>query len=223
MSHPRLPRLALDRPGPSMGDPLPRCLAALRHADMDDMPMGACLAARHTGMDDITMGARLAMRQPDAATRLCGMPRMMAGVPPRRGGDAAAGRWCRDPRNGPQVPAVRGRTGAGLGGPRGAAAVERPALVAEIIGHVSRRGEVRRPRRRLDGASRQARHGGGKRDADGERQRAKAPAQIHRLPSFSAACHSAKLIRSIRNRSLVRAYQPRPCMRPTRRILSVAT
>ncbi len=45
------------------------------------------------------------------------------------------------------------------------------------------------------------------------------PAHSPRLP----VSQSSRLSRSIRNRSLVRAYQPRPCIRPISRIFSVAT
>jgi len=43
--------------------------------------------------------------------------------------------------------------------------------------------------------------------------------RTHRL----LASQSSRFSRSIRKRSLVRAYQPRPCMRPIRRIFSVCT
>ena len=159
------------------------------------------------GEDDMPMGARLAAHQPNPAPHVRPPPRVM--VPARCGGVGMARRRSSIDRG-----------GTGVDRPRPGAAMERPAFVAEIIGRVGWRGEVLRPRR-LDGAPRGAGQGDRKRRADGERRQSKAPA--HRLFSFASACQSAKLMRSIRNRSLVRAYQPLPCMRPTRRILSVAT
>ena len=161
-------------------------------------------AARRAYMDDLPVCAGLGVRQPGARPRLC----MVPNIPARRRHGPAARGWSGDDRSG------IGLRAAGMG-----AALERSAFVAEIIRHVARRAEVLRPWRRLDGVCRRTRHGDGKRGAEGERQTAKAPGEAHRSPSF----HSARLIRSIRKRSLVRAYQPRPCMRPTRRILSVAT
>ena len=206
--------LAPGRPRLGLHHPRAQRLAAPRRPGMDD-----------PGMDELpVVHAGLAARQPIAPPRRCGAAGMMAANPARCGGDPATRRRRRV-----------GRASAGLGGPRVSAALERPALVAEIIRHVTRRGKVPRPRRRLDGVNRRARQRGGKRHADRDRQPAPAsvddPAQAHRLPSFPSAFrsaspwafHSAKLIRSIRNKSLVRAYQPRPCMRPTRRIFSVAT
>src|SRR4051794_37305553 len=105
---------------------------------------------------------------------------------------------------------------------------ERRGLVAEIARNRAGRGEVLAARRRFEALS----LGPGERAADcqhaGQSKPPKTPllnratdtaAACHRLPSFQ----SVKLIRSIRNRSVVRAYQPRPCIRPIRRIFSVAT
>src|SRR5258706_9021395 len=91
-------------------------------------------------MGELPVLTDLAVRQPGAPATLCGARRMvMAAVPACRRRDPAAPRWRR-----------QGWTGAGLRRARRGAALERPALVAEIIGHVRGRGEVLRPRRRLD-------------------------------------------------------------------------
>ena len=97
-------------------------------------------------------------------------------------------------------------------GERRLLAHDRTALVAEIIRRDGRRVEVPGSGGRLREAGPRdpdrRHHGQGGDDVE---------ARFHLLRSF----HSARLIRSIENRSLVRAYQPRPCMRPIRRILSV--
>jgi len=111
----------------------------------------------------------------------------------------------------------RGRSGFDRAGDgkRGGLLQDRAALVAEVIRRGSGRVEVLRPGRRLGSTNCRSGSGDSGYQAGGDDP----IAELHRLPSFQ----SAKLMRSIRKRSLVRAYQPRPCMRPISRILSVWT
>ena len=193
--------------GHPVGKPVRQPFAGPRSSRVDNVPMP----------DQVTAALdRMEAGQPEATPRPADMPRAIAAI--ARGiadmvshgdGDATTRGRRRDDA----------RSGAGRGGPRRGAAAKRSALVAEVIRHRAWRGEILRPRRRLDGARHRRREHYRERNAQGARPAARIAAQAHRLPS----CHSAKLIRSIRNKSLVRAYQPRPCMRPMRRILSVAT
>ncbi len=158
--------------------------------------MRRCPSAEARGdVDEMAMRSRPAMRQRVVAPPRGRMSAVMGGRAARHG-SVTVGR----PRRGED------RRRPGLCSPRSGAAVERTALVAEIIRDGVRRREVLRSYRRLDRPNRQTGQGDGEPGAERQqpgRDKA-APAPAHRWRSF----HSPQLIRCSANRSPVPAWRP---------------